>query len=947
MIHLYTNSEQGSKQVHSVTPSVEKSCNHIVKATDVAMTITGAGSDFSVYEGQKTVEEVIGAMGNPSDVQTNRNYMTIMSNTMSDEDFKTLVKEGYSPGDMIPETAVTVLDEIKVRMAESGVVIAGYNDDISREVLVEITGSESGAIAIENAFAKADLPINRETAKGIEAALNQAAGVEEITDGMCDYVLRNGIDPTLEHLYRVRFCGTQGGVGSGGYYSEEISGYYSLQAGEVSMEHMQKRLEEVIREAGLPVEETTLKEAGWLVENGIFLNATNISKLHGLKAIKLPMTMEGLGNAMANAVARGNKPTECYLNETEGILEKSLKIVVSARVTEETRLMLTAATSYRMMREGIVVDTGELSQTVEALKQVEAERLRALFGPFTENNREASLAEASRKAALWSATNDRLVTLALAPAAVAGRCVGVHSEISLSYVCETAEELTAKYREAGMRYEVLSTEVRMDLGDSIQKAFAGSDELLKELSLECNEANRRTLRILGYNRMEVTIENFEEVSAKDSMLQRLIRKMTPATTLRLIREGINPLECSVETLEAAVDEYYREPEKESETYSRFLFNLERKGEITAGERDAYIGIYRLLHQIEKSDGAALGSLIHSGAQLTFKNLLTAVRTGKRTGLDYTIDDSVGARLKEAGYSFDISTQILKGFEEVAIGNEGDREAYNRELQTEMQNALSLADEETLETLLSFGEKPTADAVEAMSNLMAQSRPRSGKKSVWEVLQSRSEILSSYDAEMAESLRKELETMPEALNGKEEFADKLSTMKELAEEVLEKMYLAEETERLDLRAMHLSYKQISIMGSMAKEESYEVPVSVNGSFVGVRVKIVHKKEEAGSVSASFYTENYGCVVAGFTLQDGVVNGYIASDSREGIAKLETEKKFEKALTEQNRQIGDLRYLFSESLDASFFYKRHDALVADETSTAQLYALAKAFVTSVAE
>ena len=80
---------------------------------------------------------------------------------------------------------------------------------------------------------------------------------------------------------------------------------------------------------------------------------------------------------------------------------------------------------------------------------------------------------------------------------------------------------------------------------------------------------------------------------------------------------------------------------------------------------------------------------------------------------------------------------------------------------------------------------------------------------------------------------------------------------------------------------------------------------------------------------------------------MVNGYIASDSREGIAKLETEKKFEKALEEHGRQIGDLRYLYSESLDASFFYKRHDNAVTSEASTKELYELAKLFVTSLAD
>jgi len=123
--------------------------------------------------------------------------------------------------------------------------------------------------------------------------------------------------------------------------------------------------------------------------------------------------------------------------------------------------------------------------------------------------------------------------------------------------------------------------------------------------------------------------------------------------------------------------------------------------------------------------------------------------------------------------------------------------------------------------------------------------------------------------------------------------------------------------------------------------------MNGTFVGIRVKLVHKAEGSGSVTASFHTEEYGTVVAGLQLSGDVLNGYVASDNEQGRAKLETEKKFEKALEEHGRQIGDLRYLYSESLDASFFYKRHDNSVTENVATKDLYEIAKLFVTSLAD
>ena len=69
-----------------------------------------------------------------------------------------------------------------------------------------------------------------------------------------------------------------------------------------------------------------------------------------------------------------------------------------------------------------------------------------------------------------------------------------------------------------------------------------------------------------------------------------------------------------------------DPDEEMEKYSRFLYKLEQERGITEEEKDAYIGIFRMLRQIEKTDGAVIGTLVNTGAELNFKNLLSAVRS---------------------------------------------------------------------------------------------------------------------------------------------------------------------------------------------------------------------------------------------------------------------------------------------------------------------------------
>ena len=82
-----------------VRSNVDKVTTSQVNSKGVfALDISGTVMDNKAYEGQgKTIEEVMQNAG-LIDVTTQKNYMAVMSNTMSDEDFARLQKEGYHPG---------------------------------------------------------------------------------------------------------------------------------------------------------------------------------------------------------------------------------------------------------------------------------------------------------------------------------------------------------------------------------------------------------------------------------------------------------------------------------------------------------------------------------------------------------------------------------------------------------------------------------------------------------------------------------------------------------------------------------------------------------------------------------------------------------------------------------------------------------------------------------
>ena len=124
-----------------------------------AADISGTVMDNNAYGVQgRTTEEVM-QEAQVTDVTMQRNYMTVMSNSMSTEDFSKMLEEGVNPNDMDIEEVVTIVDRIKAELVKSGTHVAGYTDDLDNETLARIVGSESFANQLADVFAGEDIPL--------------------------------------------------------------------------------------------------------------------------------------------------------------------------------------------------------------------------------------------------------------------------------------------------------------------------------------------------------------------------------------------------------------------------------------------------------------------------------------------------------------------------------------------------------------------------------------------------------------------------------------------------------------------------------------------------------------------------------------------------------------------------------------------------------------------
>ena len=979
-----------------------------------ALDISGTVMDNTAYKGQgKTTEDVMQEAGQV-DVAAQRDYMTVMSNTMSTEDFNQMVEDGYQIGDMDVEEVVTIVDTIKAELMKGGTQVIGYTDQIDMETLKEITGSEAFAKELSEQFAKHDIPLTEENVREAKKAYDKAAELQEMTEGATKYMVENYREPTINNLYLADYSSTMDGDRQGRGYYADGPGYYAKKAEEYNWQQLRPQMEKVLEEAGLEVNEETLGSAKWLIEKGIPLTPETAKALNQLDSLTFPQDEKKVLTAIAAAIADGKKAGEANLADSRSNVEKAVEYVerfakisdeavdqtvaegkeltlvnleaameepkdisvhsdknaeqdgktaegnavdyagtsessesiTARRQMEEARLMMTIEANRKLLESGYSIDTTELEELVEALRQIESQQKQLLFG-------ETDVDRASEKAAIYAETRNKVAEIPYLPVDSVGRFKVTDEDFTLDQVHIEGSTLRNRYEEAQQRYETWMTDPREDLGDSIQKAFQNTDKILEDLEMEISEENRRAVRILGYNQMELSRENIESVRASDMELHRVIDKMTPAAVLQTIRDGKNPLEMTIPELNEYLDSIPYAREQEAEKYSKFLYKLDRNKSITQEERTAYIGIYRMLRQFEKTDDAAVGALVNMGADLSFKNMLSAVRSSKRAGMDFMVDDAfAGIEAVEKGTS--ITAQIESGFRKFyqdIVADRADRMAKQdaatekeyREEQLQEYRQFCEVDDTVVEELLHSRQPVTANNL-AAANILMNSRGALYKK------------LNEYtESDKKDKVKSAVTHLQESITDKDTAQDAYEEMQQVFEEVLEEAKYDAGITYIDLKSIQSCHKQLTLAGNLAKEENYQIPVEINGETTAIHLKILHGKENGGKVKATLSTESYGDVAAEFSVRNNKISGYIACATPEGTAVMQSRsdslqrrlKSTVDSLMQNELELGKIGVIHSSELDLNSFEAEEVQDTSEAAQTADLYKIAKAFISVVTE
>lgn len=635
--------------------------------------------------------------------------LTSLKDNMTPEAYNKLEELGLAPKDMDPAKAVTIDERIQIELAAYCQDYEGTGMPIDSVKAKEVLGNNGVSVASA---------INM--AKDIMAAgeVDENTGRKQLPDNAKAYLLKNGLEPTIKNTY----LAIHSGIYEEGHISEE------------AFSQMKPQLENVYKNAGVEFDENAMAAARFMLDNQIPVNEDTIKLMENIQSLELDMSEAQLTQLVAEGsknqvgpenivmaankdyigkaqeavdtlnnvtnddlnyvITNNNKLTLQVLREAKAERqqeklynnENTNEVYIRAQVVvAQARATMTVASFVQIQRLGVNIDTTELWQIVEQLQRAEDDYARASLMSIEGNGAVANIEMGNGAITQLDAYE---TTMAVARSFTANYSVhaisytaSVYSSISMAADSNSSisaagriNQLTLMSMEA--TYSGVGTEVRRDLGDSINKAFGNIEELLQELGIEVNERNIKTAKILGYNSMAITEEHIEQVGELSSQLDRLLGNLKPQTVLELVKQGINPLSTDIrelnDMLEQQGDSQYQQPEEEG--YSKFLWKMEKKGQVTKEERQTYIAMYRLINTISKNEGNYVGALYEQGRQVNLRNLLSVARTRKIGGIDISLDKSFG--LLEG---IDKPDDILRDIDSYMASNDHQASNPNRDL----------------------------------------------------------------------------------------------------------------------------------------------------------------------------------------------------------------------------------------------------------------------------
>lgn len=836
---------------------------------------------------------------------------------------------------------------------------------------------------IVNQLKQSNLPITKQNISKLDQAVGLAEVATQLSDGSMAHMIRQDMEITPENIYKSSY---HGGSYNRSAYTQDYVPYGQNISSEGTWELVAQDVEKLLVENSIVSKEEEigqelLDQTKWLFSHELDITAENLEKLEYLTQLKNEKV--SVIDLLSAGMESGKEPKNVNLmkqritdelvqkarwisEEVQNITEEGLEAVVNSglevtlqnlilhngtninqsslryehnnitakRQLEEVRAKLTMENAYRLYQQGIEVDTIALNEVVEQLKVQEQQYYEELM-------RDQGIESQSSMLEVLQCNNEVTSSLKTMPSIILGDTVARKDVITLQEIYSSGEKRSTLSSQEVNQYETLMTQPRRDMGDSITKAFRNVDDIIEDLNLEVTMANQKAVRILAYNEMEITQESLVQMKEYQNKVDQLLQQLTPENTLQLIHEGVNPIEMPIEQLTEYLNKYESHYElTEDQKFSEFLYALDKKNAITEDERESYIGVYRLLHQINKHDQAAIGAVVQSGKELTLKNLLTAVRSRKESGMDLRVDDT-SDRKESPGYSNSITKQIERGFTgkqyyesvlEVLKNELSSSNGVNALSQLTIEEIYDSSLESLYEKMENSSKEITANSIEdnysdkvsdlqqilhksyetvpllveygipvTLENLKAFQIIRNEKNGIYEEMVT---SIHTIDEEAAGNIISEIAKMEEVL-GTEKIFDVYNEIESISKDVLNRAMMSSVGGEEAFHKLSQVTKTISFAGMLSQKNMHHIPMIIGEEILNLNVQVVEKNDEISTLSIQVPNENAGMFQATFFLDNQGISGVIHCEHREFTSLLENMKcDIVKEMEAQNLKVNSL-------------------------------------------
>ena len=860
---------------------------------------------------------------------------------LSPEMMKELEEKGVSAtdsdADLVKKSIENIVQNREIRKENLAKQVEKLSEDAENIKEISYGNIEDGRLAKQ--LERSGMAVTKENIEKFSNAVDFAKDV-----------IKNINEPAISHMIEADLPETISNI-----YKSEHTESYSEVSQTIEKEETWFKIENqavnLLESKGVTADKDSLGAAKWLFTKGMEITPASVAKYLSLNELKNSAeTAEGiekLTDKLVKGISEGREAADAIVgtanyrqagyvvNYFRRTTEITITEISQRRNLEEIRLKLTEQSAVSMLNKGIKIDVTDLKGLVDNLRKEEESYYKGLLdGAVTLENGKTSDGV--------KAAGDTTSSIELLRSVVSIRSYALtrtyESEYKTGAVSATYREETkitlAAYHEAGMAYEKGATEIRADLGDNIRKAFGNIDEVLSENNLELTDANRKAVRLLAYNKAEVNVESVTKMKMAATLTETTLKELKPATVAGFIKSGINPLDLDMKELLNRAKEINEKVLPGDEKYSRYLYNLEKSGEVTETEREAYIGIYRLLNQIEKGDEAAIGSVSLTNQSLTLRNMLSAVRSRKLGRFDEKIDESFGEIIKVLGGKGKIDNSIDMAYAKLLAGELKENLTEPENDYYESKKAEIAKEIQTTEVERMIDERSEI----TFSNLTAQMSISKGRRNLLGLI-----------SEMSDEEKREIKDLSskfiDEFNGDRFAAENEKAITDALSRKVSKLMESEKITYEKFTGLTEIKKTIVLSVKRETTQTYDIPfIYDEDKMADLSLTVRKGKTEADKGKVGIIlTTNDDRVTSEFRIVNERITGYFMADSRESLDNLKAnEEILKRTLSEMKMEIGEISYHLGQG---SSQIRNYDDIYNDNVKTSDIYRTAKAVTAHV--